>query len=175
MNLSAIHPEVLLVAGYAVCLVLAAIGIGGFTRFSHRCLRTAKTVGFKYDPRVNAWQCSEGNQLRPIAIDPERRVARYRAVAKICNQCAFKSVCTDSDDGRELVQSLDEWPLTGIVHLHAGIALTLLALAGFLLAIESVRHHQTSEVFLLASGVLLILSVGQRLRIKLVTGNRRDS
>jgi hypothetical protein len=174
MSFRAIDPEVLLVAGYVGFLVLTAIGIGRFNRFSHRRLRAAKTVGFRYDSRLNAWQCSQGNQLRPIEIDLERRVARYRAAAKICNQCAFKPGCTESEHGRELVQPLDQWPLTGMARLHAGIALTLLVLAGFLLAVESVRHHQAGEVFLLASSLLLILSVGQRLRVRLTASHSRD-
>jgi hypothetical protein len=61
-----------------------------------------------------------------------------------------------------------------MAHLHAGIALTLLVLAGFLLAVEAVRHHQAGEVFLLASSLLLILSVGQRLRVRLTASHSRD-
>ena len=43
------------------------------------------------------WLCPEGEHLWPHELDPELRLVRYRARAHVCNGCAVKHRCTDSD------------------------------------------------------------------------------
>jgi hypothetical protein len=82
--------ETLFAAGYALFLVIVAAGLGLLARFTHRRVDGAKTVGFRYHPHVDAWQCSEGYFLWRQQSERPHRVARYRAHAHICNKCGSK-------------------------------------------------------------------------------------
>jgi hypothetical protein len=154
--------ETLLAAGYALFLVLVAAGLELLARFTHRRVGDAKTVSFRYHRHVDAWQCSEGYFLWRQQQEQSPRIARYRAHAHICNKCASKCQCTDSDDGRELVRSLDAWPFTEIGRFQRGLSLTLLVLATLILAVETARHHQRADLIVLAAAFGAVLLVGVR-------------
>ena len=167
MTMSALHAETLFAGGYALFLVLVAIGLEWMARFSHRQLHRSKTVGFRFHVHVNAWECSEGNFLWLREIDQDRRLARYKANGHVCNNCGIKHQCTDSDDGRELVHSLNAWVQTELGQFQRAISLTLVLLAAVILIAESVRHHNQSELILLTVGIIPVIAVGLR-QLKLV-------
>ena len=162
-----IHLEVTLAVGYVAFLLMLVLGIELFAWFSQRGVQRTKTVGFQYHPHLSAWQCSEGNFLWLEGFDKEKRRARYRAKAQICNNCSVKHTCTDSDEGRELLDPLAHWTATEIGHFHYGIALTLLVLAGFFLAVGIVRHPHASEWWILGSCFVLVLGMVRRTLAKI--------
>jgi hypothetical protein len=155
-----VHPEVLLAAGYALFLLLAAAGLELLARATQKHVAGRKAIGFRYRQELNAWQCSEGYFLWLRETDHRNRIARYRAHAHTCNKCAAKHLCTDSNEGRELVRSLDDSPGAELGQFQRGLSLMLLALAAVVLVVEGFRHHQHAELLLLAAafGPLLALS-----------------
>ena len=143
------NPEVLLAAGYATLLTGSAFALEWLSAHTHRRALRYRTAGFAYDEAHDHWLCPEGEQLWPHELDRERRLVRYRARPHVCNACASKHRCTDSDDGREIVRPLDAWPHSEAGRFHRVIALLMVALAGLVLVVELARHHAPPEVALL--------------------------
>jgi hypothetical protein len=170
-----IHLEVILAVGYVAFLLLLALGIELLAWSSQRGVQRTNTVGFQYHSHLSAWQCSEGNFLLLEGFDQEKRAARYRAKAQICNKCSVKHACTDSDEGRELLDPLGHWSATEIGRFHCGIALTLLILAGFFLAVGIVRHPHTGEWWVLGSCFVLVLGMVRRTLAKIREVRMRHS
>jgi hypothetical protein len=158
--------EVFLATGYALFLVALATVLEQIARHSHRRTDQLETVGFRYHPEMDRWQCPVGTHLVRIHTH-EHRIARYRAPAHTCNSCRIKRDCTDSNQGREIEHHLDLWIRTGIGRFHAGISLALLLLAALLLVIEAVRYPQPHNLLLtagpLAPITLLCLSAFRQL------------
>ena len=150
------HAEVLVLGGYALFLLAAAAALDMLARHSHRRSQRYRTAGFRYHGHLDAWECPEGQHLWPEELDRERRLVRYRGKPQVCNACPRKSACTDSDDGREIVRFLDEWPRLEAGRFHRGLALTLIVLAGLMAVTALARHHAPAE--LAALGSLLVLS-----------------
>lgn len=161
--MSGIDPEVLLAAGYAAFLLVAAVALDGLARHTHRRSERYRTAGFRYRPDHDAWQCGEGHHLRLHELDHERRVARYRARAEVCNRCAAKPSCTDSDHGREVVRALDPWPHSEAGRFQRGVSLALVALALLVALVGAARHHGAAELLLLGASIAAAVLVGLRL------------
>ena len=161
--MSGLDPEVLLAAGYAAFLLVASVALDGLARHTHRRSERYRTAGFQYHAGHDAWQCGEGHHLRLHALDHERRVARYRARAAVCNRCTAKPGCTDSDDGREVVRPLDPWPRSEAGRFQRGISLALVALALLIALVAGARHHAAAELALLGASALAAVLVGLRL------------
>lgn len=162
--LEAIHPESVLALGYAFFLLFVALGIEVVARFSHHRVRHSKTVGFRFDSDMRAWQCPQGNFLWLYEVDQQSQLIRYRAEARHCNRCDIKHSCTDSDDGRELTHSFEGWAESEMGRFHRGFCLMLIVLAGFILAVALMRHwHGTVEPAVL--GVTALLAVLASLRV----------
>lgn len=164
-----VHTEAALALGYSFFLLLVAMGVEIAARYSHRRIRHSKTVGFRFDSDARAWQCPQGNFLWLYQVDHDSRLVRYRAEAHHCNRCDIKHTCTDSDEGRELTHSFEDWAESEMARFHRGFCLMLIVLAGFVLAVTLARHwHGTLEPTLLGvTGVLVVLvsfRVWERLR-----------
>jgi hypothetical protein len=149
------NTEVLLAAGYAGALVVGAFGLEWLSAHTHRRSLRYRTAGFTYDAAQDHWTCPEGQHLWPHDFDHERRLVRYRAKAHICNGCARKQECTDSDRGREVVRPLDPWPHSEAGRFHRGLSLMLVALAVFALVVAGARHHRPTEAGLLLAVLVL--------------------
>ena len=145
-----VHPEVVLAIGYALFLALVALGLELLARHTQKRADQYRVAGFKYHRHLDAWECPTGQPLRRQSDDPADRTARYRAPPHACNSCAFKTYCTDSDDGREITRTSRLWLETEIGRFHRGISLALLLLALFICVIEVLRFHSTIEWRLLA-------------------------
>ena len=154
-------PEVVLGAGYAAFLLACAFALEWLSAHTHRRALRYRTAGFRYDDRLDAWECPEGTHLWPHAFDAERRLVRYRAKAHICNGCPIKAACTDSDEGREVTRPLDPWPHSEAGRFHRALSLVLAALAGLILVVVAVRHHAPAEALLLG-GMLVATLAGAR-------------
>jgi hypothetical protein len=155
--------EALLAAGYALFLVAAAVLLDLGARHTHNRSLRYRTAGFRYHEHLDAWECPEGQHLWPDAVDEERRLVRYRAKAHICNVCALKPACTDSDDGREIVRLLDPWFRTEAGRFHRVLALTLLALAALVAAAGLARNHTGAEIAVLAGALVMTAAAASRL------------
>lgn len=155
--MSELDPEALVLGGYALFLLGAAATLDLLASHSHRRTELYRTAGFRYHDHLDAWECPEGQHLWPLELDRERRLVRYRGKPQICNACPRKEACTDSDEGREIVRLLDDWPRLEAGRFHRALALTLIALAALMAVAALVRHHDLAEAATLGS--VLALSV----------------
>jgi hypothetical protein len=155
-----VNGEVLLATGYAASLVAGAFLLEWLSAHTHRRALRYRTAGFSYDETHDHWLCPEGEQLWPHEFDRERRLVRYRARAHVCNACPSKVRCTDSDQGREIVRSLDPWPYSEAGRFHRVLALLIVFLAALVLVIVLVRHHGPAEAGLLLSLLGLTVLAG---------------
>ena len=155
--MSEIQDEALLLMGYGLFVLAAAVALERLAAHTHRRSLRFRTAGFVYHEHLDAWECPEGEHLWPAAFDRERRLVRYRARPQVCNACPLKPDCTESDEGREIVRSLDPWLATEAGKFHRSISLTLAALAFVLAVVGLARHHDPLELLLL--GGLLVASL----------------
>ena len=162
MNLRQFPLEVLLASAYAIFLLCVAAALEKLAMHAHRRAGRYELAGFRYDHGFDRWECPEGNHLLRIETDPLSQVVRYRAPASVCNACAKKSDCTDSDDGREVEHRLDLWLQMGLRHFHRGISLALIVLAALILLAEAVRFSQPGIRSLLGALLLATAVVGAR-------------
>ena len=153
--------EALLFAGYGAFLLAAAGLLEWLSAHTHRRSLRYRTAGFTFNEELDHWVCPEGQHLWPHDFDPERRLVRYRAKAHICNGCARKPACTDSDRGREIVRPLDPWPHSEAGRFHRAISLLMVALAALILVVEAARHHEPPEAALLL-GLIAVAALAAR-------------
>jgi hypothetical protein len=154
-----IHPEVLLVVGYAIFLVGIALGLDLLARHSHARSERYRTAGFTYHHTNDAWVCPEDQLLLRSEVDHGRRLVRYRGRPQICNHCPAKTDCTDSDEGREIVRAMDPWPHSEAGRFHRGISLAVALIAGLILAAESTRNHAPLELAVLGAVLAAVMLV----------------
>jgi hypothetical protein len=107
--------EAIIAAGYALARLAGTLILEWLSAHTHRRSLRYRTAGFEHSGQHDAWVCPEGEHLWLHEHDHERRAIRYRAKARVCNACPVKERCTDSDEGREIVQPMDPWP-----HSEAG-------------------------------------------------------
>jgi hypothetical protein len=150
-----IAPETLAVAGYALFLLVLAVALDLLARTTHRRSEAYRSAGFRYSSEHDRYVCPEGQHLWLHVIDYEQRVARYRASRHVCNGCAVKHRCTDSDDGREITRALDPWPHSEAGRFHRGIALVPACVALIVLPIEAIRHPALIDLGVLAVPALI--------------------
>src|SRR5215216_1197738 len=145
--------------GYAAFLLVAALALDFLARHSHARSERYRTAGFTYHHTHDAWICPEDQILTRSEVDHERRLVRYRGRAQICNRCPSKTDCTDSDEGREVVQAMDPWPHSEAGRFHRGISLCITLIAALILMAELVRNHALAEVLVLGAALAATGSV----------------
>jgi len=162
------HVEPLLAGGYAVLLVLIAVGLEWLARHSQKRSEQYETAGFRFHHDRDAWECPQGARLERSEIDHELRLIQYRAPANTCNVCSIKVHCTNSERGRTISMPLDPWVRSATARFQRGISLVLVTLAALIVAIELLQHGHGGEGWTLISlltGISLFgLSVAGRLR-----------
>ncbi len=163
-----LHPEPLLAIAYALLLVLIAAGLEWMGRHSHRRADQYHTGGFRFRKDGAHWQCPMGARLHIEETDHELRVIRYRAPARTCNGCSMKPDCTDSDNGRVISVPMDPWLSSAIGGFHRGISLSVLVLAGLIIAIEIYRHNHGAERLVLGIAMVIVSLLG----LSLANGRR---
>jgi hypothetical protein len=169
---SGIGTEALLAAAYAGFLLGAAVSVDVLARHTHRRSLRFRVAGFQYHEHLDAWECPEGEHLWPVEHDHDRRLVRYRGRAHVCNACPSKPLCTDSDEGREVVRFLDPWVRSEAGRFHRGLALMLAVLSILVAAIGLGRNHAPAEILLLGSALALAALVGVRLAAPLSAAAR---
>src|SRR5438309_469272 len=123
------HVEPLLAGGYAVLLVLIAVGLEWLARHSQKRSEQYETAGFRFHHDRDAWECPQGARLERSEIDHELRLIQYRAPANTCNVCSIKVHCTNSERGRTISMPLDPWVRSAAARFQRGISLVLVTLA----------------------------------------------
>jgi hypothetical protein len=158
--MNAVATESLLAAGYGVFLALVALAIDALARHSHRRSELYRTGGFTYHAHLDAWECPEGERLHRIETDLQRRLARYRARAHICNACPRKPDCTDSDTGREVTRMLDPWPHSEAGRFHRVIALAIVGFGLLVIGAGAALHHGAGDLAVLGGALLVSTIIG---------------
>ena len=145
-------PEVLLVTGYAVFLLVVAVALDRLARHSHARSERYRTAGFRYHPQQDVWVCPQEQMLWPTAYDEGRRLMRYRARPSVCNACPVKADCTTSPHGREITRETEPWPHSEAARFHRGIVLVLVGPGG-----DAARGRRRSPTT--GPGDLLVIAV----------------
>ncbi len=170
-----LHIEPVLATAYAVVLMAIAAGLEWLAKHSHRRADQYHTAGFRFHRDRDIWECPIGIALIRSEIDHDRQIVRYRAPAHTCNSCQIKSRCTHSDQGREIVVSLDPWVQSASLRLQRGISLVLLTLALFILVLELFRYGHGAEQYLIAAVLVTVLLRFVKLASRLLSQQSSDS
>jgi hypothetical protein len=117
--------EVWLILGY-VAVVLAGARLSEVLARAHfeRARRYAEG-GFEYDADADRYRCPQGERLALHLVEPESRLAVYRAPASSCNDCPLKASCTPHGEGRHLYRPLAAWAETDIGRFHRRLSLLM--------------------------------------------------
>jgi hypothetical protein len=158
--MSGVATESLLAAGYGLFLALAAIGLDLLARHSHRRSELYRTAGFTYFEQHDSWECPEGERLHRVETDLPLRLVRYRARAKVCNACARKASCTDSDTGRELTRALDPWPHSEAGRFHRGIAVAIVGFGSLVICAGAALNHGAADLAVLCAALVVCAAIG---------------
>ena len=153
-----IHSEVILAASYAFFLLIVALILEWAARNTHIRAKLYRRRGFRFHQHLDVWECPAGEHLQRRETDHVRRLVRYRARAEKCNSCAMKVHCTDSDEGREVVHSTEDWMDTEVGRFHRGISLLLLGLGALMVIVFWVRHHRILESAILAATLAVMIA-----------------
>ncbi len=154
--------EVTLFCGYATALLLFACALDRLAQHSHARADRYRTAGFRYHPDHDAWVCPQDQMLWPTLYDEQKQLIRYRAKPSICNACPVKNDCTTSPRGREITRQTQPWPHSEAARFHRGLVLALIAIATSLLIATLARHHQPSELAIIAGPLGASMLLGHR-------------
>jgi hypothetical protein len=131
--------EVGLLLGYAVLVFAGAKLTETLARTHFERARRYAEHGFHYDANKDHYQCPQGERLSLHLVDPEERIAVYRAEAARCAGCPDKASCTPHDEGRHIYRPLAAWAETDVGRFHQWLSLIMVAsgsaisLVGFVL------------------------------------------
>jgi hypothetical protein len=151
-----LHPEVLIVGGYAVVLLVVAAALDWLAQHSQQRSERFRTAGFSYLPQHDAWICSEDAMLWPMEYDETHHLVRYRAKPSVCNSCQVKPSCTSSTEGREVTKAVAPWPHSEAGRFHRGISMVLVGCAAAMLVVAAARHLEPATLVL---GVPMLLTI----------------
>ncbi len=118
--------EAWLILGYVAVIVAGAWLSEAVARMHFERARRYAERGFEYDPHADHYRCPEGERLALHLVQPESRVAVYRAPASTCNDCPRKASCTPHDGGRHLYRPLAAWAETDVGRFHRRLSLLML-------------------------------------------------
>jgi hypothetical protein len=117
--------------------------------------------GFHYDEDADHYHCPQGERLSRHVIDPDERVAVYRAPAASCAGCPNKSACTPHDEGRHIYRPLAAWAETDVGRFHQWLSLLMVgsATALSLVGLVSWGGRRGSGWLVIALAVALAIAV----------------
>jgi hypothetical protein len=119
--------EVSLLLGYAFVVLAGARLMERLARVHFERARRYGENGFDYDADADHYQCPQGERLALHQIDPQERVAVYRAPASACAGCPQKARCTPHDEGRHIYRPLAAWTETDVGRFHQWLSLLMAA------------------------------------------------
>ena len=130
--------EAWLILGYVVTVLVGARLCERLAKMHFARARLYAERGFEYDSEEDHYRCPQGERLSLHVIEPDNRMAVYRAPASRCNDCPAKPSCTPHDEGRHIYRPLAAWAETDVGRFHrrlsvlmfgVGVALSLVGLA----------------------------------------------
>ena len=124
--------EVSLLVGYAIVVLAGARLMERLARVHFERARRYSEGGFDYDADADHYHCPRGERLALHLIDPQERVAVYRAPASACAGCPEKARCTPHDEGRHIYRPLAAWTETDVGRFHQWLSLLMAASAAAL-------------------------------------------
>jgi hypothetical protein len=124
--------EVSLLLGYAIVVLAGARLMERLARLHFERARRYGAGGFHYDAEADHYHCPQGERLALHLIDPQERVAVYRASASACAGCPEKARCTPHDAGRHIYRPLAAWTETDVGRFHQWLSLLMAASAAAL-------------------------------------------
>ena len=119
--------EAFLLLGYAIIVVVGARLMERLARVHFERARHFGQDGFHYDADADHYHCPQGERLALRVIDPQKRVAVYRAPASACAGCPEKARCTPHDKGRHIYRPLAAWTETDVGRFHQWVSLLMAA------------------------------------------------
>src|SRR5581483_11904353 len=114
-----------LVLGYVAVVLTGARLSEVMARVHFERARRLAARGFEYDAAADHYRCPEGERLALHLVEPEGRLAVYRAPAASCNGCPRKAACTPHDGGRHVYRPLAAWAETDVGRFHLGLSLLM--------------------------------------------------
>ena len=157
--------EAWLILGYVIGVLAGARLFEALARLHFDRARRYAERGFRYDPDGDHYHCPEGERLALHLIEPESRLAVYRAPACRCKGCHRKLSCTPHDEGRHIYRSLAEWAETDIGQFHQWLSLLMFAVGTVLSLIALARWQgQPGTGLLLVALVASMVSLATDLR-----------
>jgi hypothetical protein len=124
--------EVSLLLGYAIVVLAGARLMERLARVHFERARRYGESGFRYEADADHYHCPQGERLALHLIDPQERVAVYRAPASACADCPEKARCTPHDQGRHIYRPLAAWTETDVGRFHQWLSLLMAASAAAL-------------------------------------------
>jgi hypothetical protein len=131
--------EVSLLLGYAIVVLAGARLMEWLARVHFERARRYAEDGFNYDADADHYQCPQGERLALHVINPQRRVAVYRAPASACAGCPEKARCTPHDEGRHIYRPLAAWTETDVGRFHQRLSLLTAASAAALTLVALIQ------------------------------------
>jgi hypothetical protein len=119
--------EVSLLLGYAIVVLAGARLMERLARAHFERARRYGEDGFRYDAEADHYHCRQGQRLALHLINPQERVAVYRAPASACAGCPEKARCTPHDEGRHIYRPLAAWTETDVGRFHQWLSLLMAA------------------------------------------------
>src|SRR5262245_10411985 len=110
--------EMALLVGYAIVVLAGARLTERLARAHFERARRYGEDGFHYDADADHYCCPQGERLALHLIDPQERVAVYRAPAPTCAACPQKASCTPHAEGRQIYRPLAAWTETDVGRFH---------------------------------------------------------
>jgi hypothetical protein len=124
--------EVSLLLGYAIVVIAGARLMERLARVHFQRARRYGQEGFHYDVGADHYECPQGERLALHLINPQERVAVYRAPVSACAGCPEKGRCTPHDEGRHIYRPLAAWTETDVGRFHQWLSLLMAASAAAL-------------------------------------------
>ena len=154
--------EVWLLLGYAVVVLAGARLTEALAQTHFRRARRSAEHGFRYDVDADHYHCPHGERLSLHVIDPDERVAVYRAPASTCAACPSKAACTPHDEGRHIYRPLAEWAETDVGRFHQWLSVFMAGSAMAMSLVAMVRWAGRPGTGLLILVFLVSLAVAWR-------------
>jgi hypothetical protein len=154
--------EVWLFLGYAIVVLVAARLMERLARVHFERARRYGEDGFQYDADADHYHCPQGERLALHLIDPEERVAVYRAPASTCTVCPERARCTPHDEGRHIYRALAAWTETDVGRFHQWLSLLMAASAATLSLVALVEWTGRPGMGLLVVATLTAVRVAVR-------------
>jgi hypothetical protein len=154
--------EVALLLGYTIVVLAGARLMEWLARVHFERARRYGEGGFQYDADADHYQCPQGERLALHVINPQERVAVYRAPASACAGCPEKARCTPHDEGRHIYRPLAAWTETDVGRFHQRLSLLMAGSAAALSLVALVEWVGRPGTGLLIVALLTTLRVAVR-------------